>query len=62
TDELVASEAYRRFYMHQTSHWLGLDVHDVGTYRPGGEPDLPAGPFRAGTSCYDAIHWSGPVR
>jgi Xaa-Pro aminopeptidase len=38
TDELVASEAYRRFYMHQTSHWLGLDVHDVGTYRPGGEP------------------------
>jgi Xaa-Pro aminopeptidase len=24
--------------MHQTSHWLGLDVHDVGAYRPGGEP------------------------
>jgi Xaa-Pro aminopeptidase len=38
TDELVAKEAYRRFYMHQTSHWLGLDVHDVGAYRPGGAP------------------------
>ena len=37
-DELVASEAHRRFYMHQTSHWLGLDVHDVGAYRKGGEP------------------------
>jgi len=37
-DELVAKEAHRRFYMHQTSHWLGLDVHDVGTYRQAGEP------------------------
>jgi Xaa-Pro aminopeptidase len=35
-DELVAKEAHRRFYMHQTSHWLGLDVHDVGTYRQDG--------------------------
>jgi Xaa-Pro aminopeptidase len=31
-DDLIASEAYRRFYMHKTSHWLGLDVHDVGNY------------------------------
>src|SRR5262245_13036058 len=38
TDEIVAKESYRRFYMHQTSHWLGLDVHDVGVYRPGGAP------------------------
>ncbi len=36
-DELVAKESYRRFYMHQTSHWLGLDVHDAGTYRKAGE-------------------------
>ncbi len=35
--ELVAREAYKRFYMHSTSHWLGLDVHDVGRYREGGE-------------------------
>ncbi|MCB1691217.1 MAG: Xaa-Pro aminopeptidase [Pseudomonadales bacterium] len=32
-DELVACEAYRKFYMHRTGHWLGLDVHDVGEYR-----------------------------
>ncbi|WP_346796993.1 Xaa-Pro aminopeptidase [Halomonas sp. Bachu 37] len=29
----IQDEAYRRFYLHSTSHWLGLDVHDVGTYR-----------------------------
>ncbi|MBD3897070.1 Xaa-Pro aminopeptidase [Halomonas sp. ML-15] len=34
----IESEAYRRFYLHSTSHWLGLDVHDVGDYRLGGEP------------------------
>ena len=37
-DELIANEAYRRFYMHNTSHWLGLDVHDVGVYQISGEP------------------------
>jgi Xaa-Pro aminopeptidase len=37
-DELVAEEKHRDFYMHQTSHWLGLDVHDVGAYKLGGEP------------------------
>ncbi len=30
---LIESEAYKRLYMHNTSHWLGLDVHDVGSYR-----------------------------
>jgi Xaa-Pro aminopeptidase len=28
-------ESYKRFYMHRTSHWLGMDVHDVGDYRVG---------------------------
>jgi len=37
-DGVIESGAYRRFYMHQTSHWLGLDVHDVGAYQAGGEP------------------------
>jgi Xaa-Pro aminopeptidase len=32
-----APKTYREFYMHNTSHWLGLDVHDVGDYRHGGE-------------------------
>ena len=31
-DELIEKEAYRPYYMHGTSHWLGLDVHDVGAY------------------------------
>ena len=37
-EELISSDAYRRFYLHSTSHWLGLDVHDVGSYREAGEP------------------------
>jgi Xaa-Pro aminopeptidase len=37
-EELVAREAYKTYYMHQTSHWLGLDVHDAGAYQVGGEP------------------------
>jgi Xaa-Pro aminopeptidase len=36
-DELIASEAYRAFYMHRAGHWLGMDVHDVGEYKVGGE-------------------------
>jgi Xaa-Pro aminopeptidase len=30
--EVIEKEAYKRFYMHRTSHWLGLDVHDCGAY------------------------------
>jgi Xaa-Pro aminopeptidase len=28
----IADESYKKFYMHRTSHWLGMDVHDVGRY------------------------------
>ncbi|MBL8843458.1 MAG: aminopeptidase P N-terminal domain-containing protein [Planctomycetes bacterium] len=31
-EEAIASKAFRRFYMHRTGHWLGLDVHDAGAY------------------------------
>lgn len=37
-DELVSNGDYRPFYMHRTSHWLGLDVHDVGSYSQEGAP------------------------
>ncbi len=36
-EELIANETYKRFYMHRAGHWLGMDVHDVGDYRVGGE-------------------------
>jgi Xaa-Pro aminopeptidase len=34
-DGVIESGAYKRFYMHRTGHWLGLDVHDAGEYREG---------------------------
>ena len=34
--ELIETDAAQRYCMHKTSHWLGLDVHDVGDYRLGG--------------------------
>ncbi len=36
-DDLIANETFKRYYMHGTSHWLGLDVHDVGAYFKDGQ-------------------------
>ena len=35
-DEALEKETYKRFYMHRTGHWLGLDVHDAGDYKRSG--------------------------
>jgi Xaa-Pro aminopeptidase len=42
--EIIEREELRPFYMHRTSHWLGMDVHDVGLYRvEGASRPLEAG-------------------
>ncbi|QXL84293.1 aminopeptidase P N-terminal domain-containing protein [Comamonas sp. NLF-1-9] len=37
--DVIASRAYFPFYMHRTSHWMGMDVHDCGSYSEPGEAD-----------------------
>lgn len=34
----IEHETYKPYYMHRTSHWLGMDVHDVGDYHVQKQP------------------------
>ncbi len=60
--DIIANKAYAPFYMHRTSHWLGMDVHDCGSYtEPGAAPhpdgSRPSRILRPGVP----DHRAGPV-
>lgn len=37
-EELIAKGAHKKYFPHGTSHWIGMDVHDVGVYQEHGKP------------------------
>ena len=69
TEELISEDAHKPFFPHQTSHWLGLDVHDPGDYAKSGEARVlepgmvftiePGLYFRPGVSEESAARFSG---
>ncbi|MDR3213758.1 MAG: aminopeptidase P N-terminal domain-containing protein [Azoarcus sp.] len=54
TEDLIETGAYRRFYMHRTGHWLGMDVHDAGQYKVDGRwrPFAPGMVLTVEPGCY----------
>lgn len=53
-DAAIETEAYKKFYMHRTGHWLGLDVHDAGDYKREGHwrPLQPGMVLTVEPGCY----------
>jgi Xaa-Pro aminopeptidase len=63
-DAVLEKEDYKRFYMHRTGHWLGLDVHDAGDYKEAGEwkPLRPGMTLTVEPGCYIRPAESVPER
>ncbi len=61
-EAVLEQGAYRRFYMHRTGHWLGMDVHDVGRYMidKSWRPLLPGMVFTLEPGCYIRPHADVP--
>ncbi|MES2142717.1 MAG: aminopeptidase P N-terminal domain-containing protein [Pseudomonadota bacterium] len=68
---LIEDKSYKKFYMHGCSHWLGLDVHDVGSYKQGGEWrsleenmvfTVEPGIYVRKSSCVDEKWWDIGIR
>ena len=53
-DAVLVTECYKKFYMHRTGHWLGMDVHDVGDYKIGDDwrPLQPGMVLTVEPGCY----------
>jgi len=53
-DQVMENGDYKRFYMHRTGHWLGLDVHDAGEYKHEGKwrPLAPGMTLTVEPGCY----------
>jgi Xaa-Pro aminopeptidase len=53
-DKVIEAGDYKRFYMHRTGHWLGLDVHDAGEYKVDGKwrPLTPGMMLTVEPGCY----------
>jgi Xaa-Pro aminopeptidase len=60
-DEALAEQRYKTYYMHKCSHWLGMDVHDVGAYYQAGKarPLQPGMVLTVEPGIYVAEHATG---
>jgi Xaa-Pro aminopeptidase len=62
-DEAMKEQRYKTYYMHKCSHWLGMDVHDVGAYYQAGKgrPLQPGMVLTVEPGIYVSEHATGPA-